>query len=114
MLLAQVDPTKALADGLGAQFLPYALAIVVLALVGMFKLLWDQNTKHAVDLAALTKTHADEIAALNKANDTETAALQADRLARVSAAAEAQQALLLKVLPLQNQLAEMIRLTSKE
>jgi len=114
MLLAQVDPTKTLADGLGTQFLPYALAICLLVIAFLFKLLWDQNTKHALALETMNKAQDVEVANLRTAHASEVSALQADRLARVSAAAEAQQALLLKVLPLQNQLAEMIRLTSKE
>lgn len=116
--MGQVDPTKAIADGLSGgdltQALGYACALLIGALVVVLKLFWDSIQKHATDREARERAHDLEIAKLQKAKDDEIAALQADRLARVAAAAEAQQALLLKVLPLQNQLAEMIKLTSRE
>lgn len=117
-LLGQVDPTKAIADGLSGgtltQALGYACAMLVIALIAVCKLFWDSIQKSAADREGRERAHDVELATLQKAKDEEISALQADRLARVSAAAEAQQALLLKVLPLQNQLAEMIKLTSRE
>ncbi len=129
MILGQVDPTKAIADGLSGgtltQALGYACALLIGALLVVCKLFWDYVQKtsadkeareraHDVELATLQKAKDDEVSALQKAKDAEIAALQADRLARVSAAADAQQTLLLKILPVQGQMAEITRLLAKE
>jgi apolipoprotein N-acyltransferase len=53
-VLGQLDP-KAAAEGLGANFLPWALVIVLFALAWVVKAYVDQGQKHALELAAVQK-----------------------------------------------------------
>lgn len=59
--LAQIEVVKPVAEGLGSNFLPWALAIALVAIGVLFKLLWDEKTKHAAEMAAREK-EAREIA----------------------------------------------------
>lgn len=108
MLLAQVDPTKVIADGLGSS--PYYLCgLLIVAIVAMFKLLWDQNAKHTAALAELNKACDAEI----KAKDLVIAELQAQRLADAKAAGAEHIGLLTQLLPLQSRMVEMLELTKE-
>ncbi len=75
-VLAQIDVVKPVAEGLGANFLPYALALVIGALLFSVKFALDlikthatataeQNAKHAAALADKETKHAEQIAVLN-------------------------------------------------
>lgn len=86
-VLAQIDP-KAAAEGLGRDFLPWAL--VVLGCVIAFLVRW--------------------IFALQKSKDD----LQAQLLAEVKAASADKEKLLTQVMPLQTRLLEMLELTQEE
>lgn len=112
-MLAQVDPTKAIADGFGTQFLPYALALVTLALVGVFKLLWDQSRGHATEIAATNKAHTEEISALNKAHSDALALAHTERLADMKADAKEQREILSQIVPLAAKLTEGLEILER-
>lgn len=59
MLLAQIDP-KAAAEGLGANFLPWALVLTLVALAFVVRYAISQNTAHAAAVAAM---HAEQLTA---------------------------------------------------
>jgi urease accessory protein UreF len=65
VFLAQVDPEKA-AAGLGRDFLPWALVIVLAALAVLFKLAWDQWTKRDAEKTEQIKQLTADNAALQK------------------------------------------------
>jgi len=114
MTLAQIDAVKPLAEGFGSQFLPYALAVACTAIVVLFKLLWDQNAKNALALEVMNKAQDLEVANLRTAHAAEIAALNSQLLAETRAGAAEVRKTLEQVMPLQAQLAEMIRLTERE
>jgi hypothetical protein len=93
-LLGQIDP-KSAAEGLGANFLPWALVIVLFALAWVVKVAIDQNREHAKESAETRQTHAKEIAAL-----------QGKLLETVQAHAKEQRELLTQLVPLASALAE--------
>lgn len=114
MILAQIEVVKPIAEGLGSHFLPWACALELVAIVFMFKLLWDQGKANAAEKEKREREHDAELAALQKSKDTEKDALNVQLLAQMRADAEAQRNLMLQIVPLSGQLVEMIRLTDKE
>ena len=99
--LAQID-LKPGADGLGSNFLPWACAILIAALVYVVKHAVDTNAKHAGEIAALQLTHA---TALEK--------VSADRLADVKADAKEQREILNQIVPLSAKLVEGLEILER-
>lgn len=110
LLLAQVDAVKPLADGLGSNFLPYALAICLVVIGILAKVLWSTRDSDA----KREREHDAELATLRDKKDAEIAALNAQLLSQALGHAGEIRKTLEQVLPLQKQLAEMIHLTDRE
>jgi cell division protein FtsB len=101
-LLAQID-VKTTAEGLGSNFLPWALVLVLVALGFV--------VRHTIEAG---RQHAAALEALQKAKDAEVAALQKTLLETVKSDAEEQRKLLMTVMPLSTKLLEMLELTKEE
>lgn len=54
MVLGQIDP-KVAAEGLGSNFLPWALVLTLVALAFVVRAYLAQNTAHAAEIAAMQK-----------------------------------------------------------
>lgn len=97
-----VDPTATIANGLGSNFLPWALAICLLAVAYLFKTLNEERkTAAAATAAAAEKANA----AAEKAS--------AERLADVKQDAAEQRAILSQIVPLSTKLTEGLEILER-
>lgn len=108
MFLAQIDPTAA-AQGLGRDFLPWAVVGLVCALVAVCRVAWSlNNTIHANAKAAaesLAKLQAEAAAALLKA--------QSDRSDREREHSKELRDVIMQVVPLSTKMAEGLELLER-
>lgn len=109
-MLAQIEAVKPLAEGFGSHFLPYALAVACIVIGILAKVIWDLVKGHAAELVKV----GDQWKQMEKEHDAAIAALNAQLLAEARAGAAEVRKTLEQVMPLQAQLAEMIRLTDRE
>jgi len=108
-MLAQVDPTKAIAEGLGANFLPYALALVLLALVFVVRAFMTQGAEHRAELKAI----AVAAEARDKAHAEALALAHNERLVDMKNDAKEQREILSQIVPLAAKLTEGLEILER-
>lgn len=112
-VLAQVDPTKVIADGLSGgtltQALGYACALLIIFIGLLLRAYLAQGTEHRAELArrdeakdAATKAHADAVEKLS-----------ADRLVDMKADAKEQREILSQIVPLAAKLTEGLEILER-
>lgn len=113
LVLAQVDPVKTAADGLAANFWPYALALVGAALVFVVRQYVAAQTAHAKELSEVRTAHAAELAKRNEAHAAELAKLQAQLIEALRDASKEQRDLLLQIVPLTGKLTQGLEIVEQ-